>query len=359
MLNPVLQKKLPPECLLLYKMKMKINTPEFKTLVHDLIKKARVKSSGTNKEEYKLQLYKNDGGWYREKAKELVKELYKIKAVPATDIGLWRSIEFECVFKSKEAETDFAYSIRALGLAKYIVIKTDGSLRRNNDDPSGIPREITLTYRKGNEKAVEDFCRTLQGRAYVNQSCGTHVHFDMRHLSASEATMYGERLARCVPALKVMLPYARRSSQYCCNNTINSTAHDPNNGQKYAFVNLAAYSKYKTIEIRGHSGTINAAKILNWIKVCEVIMSVDMKMTPTEKTSAPVNTIEELLSQYKFDDSLAAYINEREKVFKDALISEKEEKTDPVIAVAPPSALIPMVPRPRIVRAKVKKASNG
>lgn len=44
------------------------------------------------------------------------------------------------------------------------------------------------------------------------------------------------------------------------------------NGSRYAFVNCHSYRKHKTLEIRGHSGTIDADKILNWIGICAAIM---------------------------------------------------------------------------------------
>jgi hypothetical protein len=36
-------------------------------------------------------------------------------------------------------------------------------------------------------------------------------------------------------------------------------------------VNPHAYDKYSTLEVRVHSGTLNAAKILNWVSLLEGI----------------------------------------------------------------------------------------
>ena len=336
MLKPVLRNKLLPEYKMLYDNRVRLSDDVFREIIANNVRHIRKsnRSSAVNPLDEKLSKFGNEGGWYRARANEYLKLLYKVKNISGEYVGHWRSIEFELIFKSQEDRDDFGHAVRHAGLANYVTIKNDISIKRNEGDSHGVPNEVTLSYRVGEEKSVRDFCRCLKGRAYVNKTCGTHFHIDMRHMTAAEAMIYGQRLARCVPALRMLLPKSRRESKYC-RKTINSTDTNwegQNNQERYAFVNMSAYGKFKTLEVRGHSGTINAEKILNWIKLCEHIMLTDVKFLPM--VSGDVTNIEDLISQYRLDDKLASYVRERyAKV--NHVDTEGEEKLDEVEAHIP------------------------
>jgi hypothetical protein len=244
-----------------------------------------------------------------------------------------------------------------MGLGNFVTIQEDKSIKRNPYDVVGVTNEVVLTYRTGNEDAVRKFCKCLKGRAYVNKTCGTHFHIDMRHLTEDKVTEYGTRLARAVPALRLLLPVERRTNKHC-QEIINTTKTKCNScgrlacncgvqPHKYTFVNLAAFNKHKTIEIRGHSGTINADKIINWIKLCETIMFAPF--------TAPVQvaTIEDLIERYRLDKELTAYVKERHAKFSethdywDGKHSRTEEEEDPAdhVDVLVPAALINVQPK--------------
>jgi len=323
MLKPVLRNKMLPEHRVVYDLKLPLTDEALREHVISSVRHIRKNNrrSGINKLEAKLDKYGNNGGWYREKVKEAVKKLYEPKKVSKESIGRWRSIEFELIFKSQGACEEFGHAVRSVGLADYVTIQDDGSLRGNDYDTHGVPHEVVLTYCSGNEDAVRNFCKCLKGRAYVNWSCGTHFHIDMRHLDEEKVTEYGNRLAQAVPALRLLLPKDRRENKHC-HKTINTTktkcmkceklsCNCHIQPHKYAFINLAAWNKYKTIEVRGHSGTINAEKILNWIRLCEHIM-----LTPF---TAPIqiSTIDDLIERYRLDKELTTYVKERYAKFND------------------------------------------
>lgn len=328
MLNIALRNKIThPELRLLYDAKMRLSHPSFRNGLVSEVRKLRkkYKVEAVNPLEAKLKQFGNSGGWYKAKIEHLVKALYENKGVPAEFVGHWRSIEFELIFKSAEAQKDFAHEARCKGLGKFVTIKGDGSVKCNGDDKIGCPAEVVLSYKAGNEDVVRDFCQILRGKAYVNNTCGTHVHFDFRHVSPEDATLYGKRLARCVPALKQLLPKSRRDNHFC-KEVINDTA---GRGNRYAFVNLSAFSKYKTIEVRGHSGTIKADKILNWISLCERIMATDINFLPKITNLGTVNTIDELIAQYNFDKETTEYIKSRFNTFNvTAMVEEGEDKPE-------------------------------
>ena len=325
MLNEVLCKGIShPDLKAIYRRRIPLSHPAIKPLITTEIRRIRTEikqkagANTANLLEDKLTRFKNDGGWARGKVVELNKLIFNPKAISSDSKGLWRSIEFEVIFKDEKALTEFAAGVRGMKLTQFVHVKTDGSLRRNDGDSVGVCREVTLAYCSGNERAVYDLCSVLKGKVYVNKSCGTHVHFDMRHLGIPEVNLYAKRLARCVPALRTLLPKSRRSSEYCAN-TINTLDTDGKvAGPRYSFINLHAYTKHKTIEIRGHSGTINPDKILNWIKLCEKVMSTDLQFVPTPGVDKDANTIDELIQQYSIDGDLRDYMTSRFKHFNDS-----------------------------------------
>jgi hypothetical protein len=237
-------------------------------------------------------------------------------SVPRTSLGKWRSIEFECVLKNGAALCELKAFINEKGYRKRVTIKGDGSIEPNRSnvryDAYGyqirnenyeIGREIVVSYRSGKEQIVHDICDFLKSRAYVNSTCGTHVHFDMRHVDADMARLYGARLACAVPALRTILPPSRRNNSFC-RETINGFRED-GYGNRYAFVNLLAYHKHKTIEVRGHSGTLNATKILNWIALCEKVMF--------SANTKSVKSVKDLVKHYKLEKPLATFVEKRHK----------------------------------------------
>lgn len=229
------------------------------------------------------------------------KRIYQNKSVPRSNLGEWRSIEFECIFKDDEAIEEFVAYVEGKEYDQFITIKYDGSIEIN-DESGDEDREVVVSYRVGEERIVKDVCKFLTKVATVNKSCGTHIHFDMRGVEKNVVVKYANRLAKCVPALKTILPKSRRNSSWCRMDVNSFEGHD-----RYAFVNLLAYNQHKTIEVRGHSGTLNAKKILNWIRICEKIMMGDVELTETIKTP------EELVSKFKFGKKLSAFIDDRFK----------------------------------------------
>ncbi len=362
MLHIALRNKIShPEFRLLYDSKMPLTHPSVRSELMTSIKKLRQKyNSFATKDPLvaKLEMFENEGGWYISKVKELVKALYQGKNPPLELLGQWRSIEFELIFKSKKERDDFALLVRQNGMGKFVTIKTDGSLRVEKEGEE--PNEVVLSYKSGDEKMVRDFCSLLRGRAYVNKTCGAHVHFDFRHVGVEEANLYGKRLARCVPALRLLLPHARRTSEYCKENINNyAQAGTGNAHARYAFINMFSYAKYKSIEIRGHSGTINADKILNWIKLCEIIMATDLNFTGKPEHRNEVTKIDDLLVQYadKLDDVMVNYIKSRFQTFSQVNVDEAENT---ILAQEVPSIAMfnPTKKKPAPKKVK-KKAANA
>ena len=270
----------------------------------------------------KFEQYGNTGRWSREKIKQLAQMIYQDKSPENIDLGKWISVEIECLFWNPNAETVFVSHIRKMGKGKFVTIKQDGSIRQNEEMPPcgctkdddgyierhtcqyrPTPREIVITFKDGDWAFIKDLCAKLRElKTHVNKTCGLHVHFDCRHLKAAQVTTIGKRVAQAVPALKQILPASRSNNRFCVTD-INS--HRSRNGRedRYSFVNLMSYERHKTLEIRGHSGTIDGTKIVNWIRILQKIM--------LKRNRKPITTASEMVSFFAFEPDLVRYVSKR------------------------------------------------
>lgn len=341
-----------PEYRCLYDLNIRLSDPHFSSAIRNAVQVVRKNHTVKGKDTlaFKLDQFGNNGGWAVVKIKELEQIIYDESKRPPDEFkGLWRSVEFEAIFTDEKMLQEFVSACRVKGLAKYVTVKKDNSLRSDEDDPTtekhgkALCKEVCVTYKAGDPKIGENIVRYVceqmdspalremqmkrigrdVGRAYVNNTCGLHVHFDMRVVPGATTTQeiekqvkkYGERLARAVPALKMLLPKSRRNNQFCLN-VINELPKAnampmPNGGidkDRYSFINLKSYRRFETIEVRGHSGTLNADKVLNWTALCEKIMTTRIRFkSDTHEIRNPL----ELIKIYKLDQTLTSYIHDR------------------------------------------------
>lgn len=295
-----------PDLAVVYEAKLPLTTQALKNLMKNVVagyKNEWKRQPGDRLAEL-LTKYGNKGGRYEARLRELMRNIYRDKSVPENFQGRWRSIEFELIFNNEQDENDFAKFVWKSGYGKLVTIKTDGSLRYT-ESRGGVCREVCVSYTEGNEDMIRNICAYLKDRAYVNKTCGTHVHFDMRHVPKSDVVLYGKRLARCVKVLKTILPPSRRENHYCLNE-INDIDRASGTGDRYAFVNLHSWARHCTLEVRGHSGTIDAEKILHWIQICQKIMTTRIRTSTKE-----IPSVDALIKLFKFDSGTSNYIKSR------------------------------------------------
>jgi hypothetical protein len=361
-MNPLIRSRLPTDYQLLWNLTRKQRlSGELASMIQNQVKKIRKNFRNSKKDVLveKFMNFGNDGLWSQHKIRELSHALYESKKPDAVNVGNWISVEIECIMTNEEAETAFVKFVRKHGMQNFITIKTDGSLRtisprrqdrdeenrqreqtgtvfinRLRNPPVGealraeheqvrtaYGREIIMTFQYGDWKFVNMVCGELNRiKCYVNSSCGLHVHFDCRHLNVENVLRIGKRLAHAVPALKQILPPSRQSNRFC-QRDINE--FQGRNEDRYSFVNLQAFEKHGTIEIRGHGGTCDPVKIINWIRICRKIMDKRSRKTLT--------TVSELINMYKLDTDLIEYVNARyEKFHQPAAIPSDQVNLDDI-----------------------------
>ncbi|MDK2955430.1 MAG: hypothetical protein PWQ57_926 [Desulfovibrionales bacterium] len=137
--------------------------------------------------------------------------------------------------------------------------------------------------------------------AKINRTCGLHVHFDATGLNVQDIKNVVSRYARFEQEIDRCMPPSRRgdSNGYC--KSIRSfagsrgfraaqTIADLAGAQdgRYFKLNLQSFHRHGTIEFRQHSGTVNAAKTLNWVRFLDAFIEAS-RNAPAE-TPAPATT---------------------------------------------------------------------
>lgn len=223
--------------------------------------------------------------------------------IPATkDNYLGIEIEFIADIDIEAAKEELI----AANLDSHCELDIDGSVRWDDTDSSILPPSVNEDYDyiwEGFElrvlcKETELFSLLPKIKKFfinigadVNKTCGLHVHLDMRNRDLK--LMYSKLIAAQDEMFQIVSAH-RKANEFCIrnkvpNNSYNKFMNEVTEGrdssnvilQRYA-INLLAYLKYKTIEIRAHEGTINTMEIYNW---CSYLLSIIGAKDRTERVA--------------------------------------------------------------------------
>jgi hypothetical protein len=176
----------------------------------------------------------------------------------------------------------------------------DGSVT-NAQDGGGEAVSPILSGLAGLEEVAKVAKIISQKGGKADRSCGLHVHIDASDILVPELHLIAKRYARFENEIDNFMPRSRRgnSNNYCYsmnNNTlmeniVSSTERSHfYDVSRYHKLNLNAYYKHSTIEFRQHSGTINAHKIVNWVKFCISFIEESRKIYRNLVEQARTNT---------------------------------------------------------------------
>ncbi len=154
-------------------------------------------------------------------------------------------------------------------LARYCLIKGDGSIRPNDTRPYGHELNICVPISIA-KPIIEKICEVLKNPTIngdINTTCGLHVHLDMRQPTENASAELAEKSFKNLIAAQMMLrdmqPDSRKDNTYCAI-TPNYSFRDAIRSGRYFIVNGSAFNVHKTIEIRVSSASLNPVKINNW-----------------------------------------------------------------------------------------------
>lgn len=141
-------------------------------------------------------------------------------------------------------------------LAKYVNIGYDGSIDTDNNEKE---YELRVLIPESQLKVVLKRLGLFlkEGRFRVNDSCGLHVHLDMRQRKMMDCY---EKLLKVQDILFGLVNKNRWNNQYC-----KYTNKNANN--RFTAINKESFQKHKTIEVRLHHGSIDVKEIGNWINL--------------------------------------------------------------------------------------------
>ncbi|PCI45826.1 MAG: hypothetical protein COB41_00105 [Proteobacteria bacterium] len=198
------------------------------------------------------------------------------------------------------------------GLYKHVYMKTDSSIECYDDNYegegyNGIELAILMKDHEYQD-VVKKVCSALSNvDAQINDTCGIHVHFDMRNRNYKQAYF---NLAQMQKYLFKMVDITRTNNEYCSRIT-NAQWDDSDQGHYYGINGKAAYNKFRTIEIRMHQGSLDTKEIINWIKLLKRIVDHRSEVYITDNISNNifVNDLKfsEVNEAYKFDKDVYDY----------------------------------------------------
>lgn len=229
----------------------------------------------------------------------------------ALGAGRQFGIELELIFPSEVSRYTIQEALAESGLSEWRV-KSDGSL-------SGNGWEVVSPILAGDdgEEQVRKVCRVLNRLgATVNRSCGFHAHHNIADLSIDAI----KRLARSWRANQSIIDglvsesrRGDRASMYCrrlsegdmrdiesCRDlsSLRNSYLD-----RYRTLNLNAYGRYGTVEVRQHQGTCDAEKILTWVQFGQALIDA------AAQNEIPVTSrVRDLLSRINLGESAAAFL---------------------------------------------------
>lgn len=159
-------------------------------------------------------------------------------------------------------------------LTDYGIVKGDGSVGPQNTQ-RGRSAEFASAIASGDRllDVISDVSRRLRrAKAFINPSCGFHVHLDMSRSTAQQRETIISYWQAFESVIFSFVPYNRHTSQYCQP----ISAQNPNwRNNRYSALNVVAYSRHHSFEVRMHSGTCDREKITNWIMFLLYFFALD------------------------------------------------------------------------------------
>lgn len=151
---------------------------------------------------------------------------------------------------------------------------------------------------------VHVVCQVLRDHgAKVNKSCGLHVHHDANDLTLKDWKNFCKYYMKYEESMDSLLPWSRRANNngtskegryehqnYCQSLRLNfpslaegfaaidsatdlhSLARILCNSDRYYKVNLMAFWRHGTVEVRHHSGTVEYEKIAAWVSLTQGLL---------------------------------------------------------------------------------------
>ncbi len=228
-------------------------------------------------------------------------------------------------------------------------IKDDGSL-----DDSGV--EIVTPPSKDGALItnIKLACKQLNQAGFeATSSCGLHIHIDLRDIKDNFIKL--SRILRTFYAIEDVMfstqPESRLNSKYCQRRLASyavtgfpkipqakqELVNTMGRSDRYYALNFKALRDHGTIECRLHAGTLNAEKIINWIKLIRSFYEYALNSYNSKKVNelflTPISEkkIQSTWELLKLDPSLQTYFNKRIEKFTLARLALQHDKAQQLL----------------------------
>lgn len=126
-------------------------------------------------------------------------------------------------------------------------------------------------------REVRKLCEIANDNGWeVDKSCGYHLHVNVGDLTHEERASVAYAYLLTAELWNSFFPDSRRDSTYACGLCWTRThceryrdtgdAAYITDWTRYQWLNVSAYHRHGTFEVRLHTGTLNGRKVCNWIK---------------------------------------------------------------------------------------------
>ena len=146
----------------------------------------------------------------------------------------------------------------------------------DKEDGSITGREFVSEVLAGDKglDAISAFCGAANRDKYtVDNKCGFHAHFGVSDLNDGQLRAVAFAYNATYKVWSKFVSRQRRDNSYCTKNSwgydditrATDFARWARSIERYQWFNVAAYGAHKTFEVRVHGGTLDGAKINNWV----------------------------------------------------------------------------------------------
>lgn len=203
---------------------------------------------------------------------------------------------------------------------------SDGSL----SDDDGYGTEFRAFPASGDAlvRSIRQVCASLS-HAWVNRSCGLHVHVDARDLSIAERNNIDAWWTMLEPVIHGMVSPSRRGGEYC------RTSRHCSKGSRYRSLNRC--SPHGTLEFRLHQGTLDSVRVLGWARLCLAFVETCRHVPMSDAMSEQIDAMRDreklilLFQTLQLPLSLKKYMARRIRKFN---ASHKAEHGVPLLNLA-------------------------
>lgn len=218
-------------------------------------------------------------------------------------------IELEFNPAPNQSTKTIAKALKDAGLSRYVQVGEDGScggMDSNGQRLRGFEVRVLLEEINFLEN-LSKICKVLKDLGFkTDTTCGTHVHIDMRNRDVKKCY---ENLFKVQTLLRKFLTKDRKKNIFCMKNDYaNYDEHVANAVGREARrcgINTQSYSKYKTLEIRMHQGTLDAEKLAPFINLLVKIANYGGNINKT------VHTLKQAKAVLNVDEPLFNNLKER------------------------------------------------